>query len=217
MMSHELRTPLTAMLLHMRLLANPSSRAQHDDILVRHRRGLERLQQLIDSVFAYARPQGERGVAEVDLALLCAGVATELAPMAEDKGLNLRVDAPADLPRLWSDERLVRLLLVNLLTHAIAATDSGFVEIRVRFDAGEHRLEVVDTCPGYTPAEQLEIFEPLDRMTDLRTSSGNGSGLGLAIVKEMVQAVDGRISLVSSRGGGAAVTVVLPQLKTSCS
>ena len=78
---------------------------------------------------------------------------------------------------------------------------------------GQSGLSVAirDNGPGFTPAQQEQIFEPFF------TDKTHGTGLGMAIAKRLVEAHGGSISARNAKSGGAEIVVYLPtQIEYTC-
>jgi len=216
LVSHELRTPLTAISLQLQLLQRHragSLTTKEQDSLRKMNAAAIRLQDLIESLLEHARiDAGHLSMekAPFDLRALAAALHDEAEPKAEEKGVQLLLNTPADLPLLNSDRRLVRLVLSNLVDNAIKFTASGEVEIRLTCEAGEHRIIVRDTGAGIPHELHRSIFEPFEQLEAISRKHTPGVGLGLALVQEMVAALGGRIELDSEPGRGSVFTVRLP-------
>jgi signal transduction histidine kinase len=84
------------------------------------------------------------------------------------------------------------------------------VELRVRNGLGSCLIDVVDEGLGIPPAERERIFEKFYRLDPQQTHGVGGSGLGLYICRELVERMDGRLSLESEPGNGSRFTLELP-------
>ena len=130
--------------------------------------------------------------------------------------VQVRVDAPDQLPAIQGDPHQLRQIFTNLLTNAFEAL-GGEGQVRIVAAAiveegpagGEPQgpmvqIEVTDNGPGM-PADVIDkIFSPFF------TTKPQGSGLGLAIVRKIVDAHDGRIDVGVLEGGGTRFRVTLP-------
>src|SRR5262249_40899344 len=121
------------------------------------------------------------------------GVFSAVEPLATEKGLALKVEMPADLPRAHGDERRLTQVLLNLVGNAIKFTDFGEVVIKAVAVDGAYTLSVRDTGPGIDPADQVKIFEEFQQADSSPTKTKGGTGLGLSIAKRIVAMHGGEI------------------------
>ncbi|GAB4188705.1 MAG: hypothetical protein OHK0022_00730 [Roseiflexaceae bacterium] len=133
-------------------------------------------------------------------------VATHCRHQADERGLRLEVDAPADLPEAVSDTARVEQILLNLVSNALRYTDAGTVTLRARVDGNQIEYRVDDTGPGIDPAAQQRIWNLHTRASN----DGRGLGLGLYIVRRLAQVLDGETSLESAPGLGSSFRVRFP-------
>ncbi|MCT8970661.1 PAS domain-containing hybrid sensor histidine kinase/response regulator [Microbaculum marinisediminis] len=131
----------------------------------------------------------------------------EFAPIARDRGLDLRI-MPCSLV-VRSDRRLLRRLLQNLVSNAVKYTESGRVLVGCRRRDGRVRIEVHDTGRGIPISKQKLIFEEFHRLED-GAKQARGLGLGLSIVERIGRVLDHPVELVSTPGRGSAFRVELP-------
>ncbi|HEY0467037.1 MAG TPA: ATP-binding protein, partial [Polyangiaceae bacterium] len=158
LVSHELRTPLGALQLQLERLSGehrgPLNDAQQQ-LIVRMRRSLARLTDMIQSLLEYARIESGRLELVVecfDLRELAQSVVDDFAPQAETKGLVLRLEAPEGSAEFESDARLLRLVLVNLVANALKFTERGQVVVRMEVSPEACCLCVQATGPGIEPS-----------------------------------------------------------------
>lgn len=215
LVTHELRTPLTGLKLQLDRLARDQQALspRHRTVVDRMQQSSGRLADLIESVLEHARLDGGQlriGSEDVAVPQVARAVEDELRSLAESKGLQLSVSAAADLPRLRTDARLLRLVLSNLIGNAVKFTEQGIVEVRCTYEEGSHIIAVRDTGPGIAPAAMGTIFEPFTHIEPLSQKHTPGVGLGLALVRQMVRALRGDITLTSQREQGSVFTVRLP-------
>jgi signal transduction histidine kinase len=225
-MSHELKTPVAAMQLHMQLIERDPSVAlspRLSDGFTRLKRSSRRLLHLVDTVLEWARVESGRcqlDVSEVELPALVATVTGELASYAAAKGVELVVDPTEDavLPPLFTDPRILRLVLINIIERALQVTEHGRVVVTVRRCDRSQEVLVLDGAPAVGPVEHAELFDPLELSRDPYRASGSGSGLGLHIVRDLVRAADGDVFLEPQPETGNVVVVslrTLPEERTT--
>jgi signal transduction histidine kinase len=210
-MSHELRTPLTAMQLSIRLLERDTGALgeRQKNGVERIGRSYTRLLDLVDTVMEYARIESGRAqlnLTEFPPAPLLHEVADAVRSTGQQKGVGIEVIAPADGAPLRSDRHLLRLILVNIVHHALRGTSSGSIGLLLEPSDGG-RSFTVRSGAVMSDEELAEIFDPLGS-DDLHRRSGSGSGLGLAIVNQMVRALGGEL-VVHAVADGTLISVRL--------
>jgi signal transduction histidine kinase/ActR/RegA family two-component response regulator len=218
--SHELRTPLNGILGFAQLMAldqeHPLVPAQMQRLEILRHSGA-RLLWLIDQLLDVSRiEQGRLRLRSraIDLRLLIERCAVEIMPLAQQRGIELRVEIPLTAPAVRADPEAIEQVVTSLLSNAIKY-NRPHGRVRIRFDAVDHRgvLSVDDSGVGLS-AQQLEkIFEPFNRFgTD--SADASGSGLGLVIARKLVRAMGGEIDALSRVGRGSRFTVSLPLAKS---
>ena len=214
-MSHELRTPLNAVLgFTQLLLGDPSAPLQDSQRgrLGHIERAGQHLLAMIGDVLDLSRIEtGSLPLAPqaIDLAALIDESFALVLPTARAGGVVLVQRAGGDL-HVQADPMRLRQVLVNLLSNAVKYNRSGGQVVVETEGVDEHtvRIAVTDTGVGLTPAQQLHLFEPFNRLGAER-SSIEGTGLGLAITLRLVELMDGRISVHSQPGSGSTFNVEL--------
>jgi len=208
--SHELRTPLTAMqTILSSTLIRQRAPAEYEQALVDLTEETDRMQTLTEGLLLLARADvPHRSAYEmVDLSTLLEDVTDSLRPLAEDKGLTLSCNLPANLSLHGDHDGLIRLF-VNLLGNAIKYTEQGQITVSAGQDqTGTVCVTVIDTGVGIAPGDLSYIFDRFYRVDNSRT--GEGVGLGLAIASEIAQAHAGSIEVKSEIGQGTMFTVTL--------
>ncbi len=123
-------------------------------------------------------------------------------PIAEEKGLEVKLDGPADGLRTGYPVAISRVLL-NLTTNALKFTDEGSVQVIAR-EQGPSTIEfsVRDTGRGIPPQAMAMLFEPFRRRQKQREYAFSGSGLGLSICRKLVEAMKGDLQVETSQGVG---------------
>jgi signal transduction histidine kinase len=219
MVSHELRTPLTAIQMQLRRLNGANANGLDDAqraVVGRMQRSAGRLTELVESLLDHANLQSgclSMRAVDLDLARMATEAVDDARDDADQKGLKLHLSIQTRLPPLHTDERVVRLVLSNLINNAVKFTERGSVEVSVSAGCAVHRLCVADTGAGIAKEEQARIFEPFQRLEPpTGTKHTPGVGLGLAMVRDMVSALGGQLALDSESGRGSTFTVDLPPL-----
>ncbi|MGH8641155.1 MAG: PAS domain-containing sensor histidine kinase, partial [Burkholderiales bacterium] len=214
MTSHEFRTPLATILSSAELLEHYGGQMQPEEKQELHqsiRTGVERMTRMLDNVLVIGRAEAqmlEFKPALTDLAQFCEGLAGEMRLAA---GSNHKLDYTYEgaRGRVNVDERLLRHVLVNLISNAFKySPKGGAVDFRVRVQNGAAAFEVADRGIGIPPEDQPRLFETFHRARNVGNISG--TGLGLAIVKKSLDLHGGSIRFDSDPGRGTRFEVTIP-------
>jgi signal transduction histidine kinase len=189
--AHDLRTPLT----RLRNRAEQALRAAKSE--ADYRAALEatieesdELIRTFNALLMIARAESghaRENMADLDAAEIARGIGELYEPLADDRGLKLRVEAPAPAP-VRGNRELVSQALANLVDNAIkyarpeAVLNSATPEIVVRAGANGDRilLTVADSGPGIAEADRDRAVERFVRLEQSRSEPGSGLGLSLA-------------------------------------
>ncbi len=210
--AHELRTPLTIIKGQIEAIEDGVYPADATHLAPIHDQ-IQTLEKLIDDMRTVALAESgglTLSLQPTDLRELIDDSLTSFRPQAEDAGVLLRADVPANLPRAMADEQRIRQVLANLLGNALRHTPAGgSVVVSAAAQGDWVTIEVADTGSGMSPARVDDAFERFVKGPD-----SPGSGLGLAICRDLVRAHGGEITIDSSEGIGTRVTFTLPVVES---
>jgi signal transduction histidine kinase len=213
--AHDLKTPLT----RLRNRAEEALRAGKSE--TDYRAALEStidesdaLMRTFNALLMIARAESghsRENMEEFDAADVARGVGELYEPLAEEKGLVLKVEAPQ--PIMLSGQReLVSQAVANLVDNAIkyAVPDGGEGSILVTAESEGERvlLTVADNGPGIPEADRPRVVERFVRLE--RSRSEPGSGLGLSLAAAVARLHGGELILADNRPGLKAV-IALPR------
>ena len=212
--SHELRTPLTGIRLANHLLLSDrigTLSPKQTEVMMELRDNADRLQKIIENLLDMSRIEaGTSALQKMPVAPheLAVEAVDQVRSAAQDKGVELRMDVPVDLPRVEADRGRVNHVLLNLLNNALRYTAAGGnIVVAAGVQDGLIEFRVSDTGQGIPKMYQTRVFERFFRVPG---QSGGGVGLGLAIAKEIVQAHGGAMRLESQEGQGTTFFFTLP-------
>lgn len=215
--THELRTPLSAIVGLIAVLQEEPLTPRSEEIVATISACCDSLLLSVDDILDLTKIQAGEFVVystRFQPRQCLEQVAASLGPLAEDKGLQLKVEAPDGMPEVVGDARRCRQLLYNLASNALKFTRQGQVTLRLcppkpQPDGYLLRFEVQDTGVGVAPAAQARIFERHYQAgrPDLRSQ---GTGLGLAIVDSLTRRMGGSVGLSSQLGVGSTFWFELP-------
>jgi signal transduction histidine kinase len=218
--SHELRTPLTTIVGFADTLVQgmPGQECQSrcHEYLGHVASAGRHLQAVVNDLLDLARIEIGGLVIErvpVDLATVVRETlrsARDLAARRDVELIGLGLD---EVVRVEGDNLRLRQMLLNLVSEALRVSPKGErVEVRLSVvGADEARITVTDQGPGMTGSELQSAMAPLSRPPAHRSRPGEGTGLGLPLADQLAKLHGGRVEIVSRKGEGTVVTVVLPR------
>ena len=213
--SHESRTPMNGILGMIGLLMETPLTLEQRNYARTAESSARALLSIVDELLdaSLAERQGMDVSEEpFDLAALIESVTELLAPRAHAKGIEISSFISMRIPaQIRGDERRLRQVLLNLCGNAIKFTPSGGVGISAKLAAdGKLLITVSDSGIGMSEGEQQRIFEEFTQGNEETRKLFGGTGLGLTISRQLVEAMNGTISVRSSPGEGSAFDVILP-------
>jgi signal transduction histidine kinase len=145
---------------------------------------------------------------------LLAGAFEAQRQNAPGKGLQLRIDVPANLGLAALDKELMRVAVNNLLSNAIKYNRAGGEVLLSAHETEDEHLEirVRDSGIGIPPAQCARVFDKYFRADDPAAAGRSGHGLGLYLVRQIVELHHGTVSVQSEPGQGSEFCVRLKKL-----
>ncbi len=217
--SHDLRQPIHALGMFVARLAQ----LPHDDetrhLIANLEASVRAMQDLLDALLDVSRLDADAVQAQIrplPLAPLLAQLHNALLPVAQDKGLRLRVRCTPGI-ELWvhSDPTLLHRILLNLLGNALRYTGEGGVLLSCRVrrtpqDGDKVWIEVWDTGVGIAPEHQQDIFREFYQIGNPERDRSKGLGLGLNIVHRTARLLGHPLRLQSRLRHGTRFILELP-------
>lgn len=219
-MSHELRTPLNSIIGFTGILLQGMVGALNEEQekqLHMVQGSAKHLLSLISDVLDISKIEaGQMTVSfqPVNLRDSMRKVTEAVQPLAEKKGLELRVQVGQGVGTIDSDTRRVEQVLLNLLSNAVKFTDKGSVEASCRSVPGGVEFQVRDTGIGIGDEEMARIFKPFQQVDTGLSRKYEGTGLGLSISKRLVELLGGTIRVESARDQGSLFSFILPEKRS---
>ena len=208
--AHELRTPLALMQAQLELFSSehPDVLPETAEFLTLLREQTERLTQMTKTLLEMSNLQQVARNERIQLAPMIEEIFTDLAPLAEKRGVTL--DAEGDGSLIGSDALIYRLLF-NLTENAVKYNRPGG-SVRVELAQGQEKciIRVSDTGCGIPEEYQRSIFHPFFRVDKSRSREYGGAGLGLSLVWEIANLHGGSVWVEESSDKGTTIAVGLP-------
>ena len=215
-MSHELRTPLNSIIgftgILLQNMAGPLNDEQKKQLGI-VRDSARHLLALINDVLDISKIEaGQFTVLHepFDLRASIDKVASIVRPLAEKKGLALRIDLAPDLDSSVGDARRLEQILLNLLNNAVKFTDKGEIALQAARDGSRLVIAVSDTGIGIRPDDLGNLFLPFRQIDSGLSRKHEGTGLGLAICRRLAELMGGTVQAQSEPGQGSVFTLTLP-------
>jgi signal transduction histidine kinase len=222
-MSHELRTPLTAILGFSESIKNelfgPISPVKYGDYVDQIHASGGHLLAIVNDVLDMSRvAAGETKLDEIDVDLRAAAdeCLLMLQLRIDKKRLQVRVEFDPALPHVQADRRMVKQMLLNLLSNAVTYTpDGGSVTVTASVTSDRQvAVTVRDTGIGIARADLERIMEPFQIVENPQSRSYQGIGLGLPLARSLIQLHGGDLTLHSEIGIGTTATLAFPATRT---
>lgn len=215
--SHELRTPLSAILVSAQLLDNPNvawSEQKRSRNLRRIQSAAKTMAQLLSDILLLTRAEAgklEFNPQTVELQSFCEQLVEEVKFNTQSQH-HIRVLQQGTCGEACLDERLLRAMLMSLLTNAIKySPPESEIQLTIWGEQGHTRFQVSDQGIGVPAADQQHLFDSFHRGQNVKSFSG--TGLGLAVVKKCLELHGGKIEVESQVGVGTTFSVDMPWME----
>ena len=223
-MSHEIRTPINTIigLNEMIMREDISDEVAEDAVNIRVAGKL--LLNLINDILDMSKFQAG------DMHLLIDSYSTgnmlsEIVGMlwirAKEKNLEFKINVAPDIPsELMGDEVRIKQILMNILNNAIKYTKEGSISLNVECEKKDNDVynmiyTVSDTGMGIKKEDIPYLFTAFRRVDETNTKHIEGTGLGLSIVKQLLDLMNGKVTVNSIYTQGSSFIIEIPQKAAS--
>ncbi len=218
-LAHEIKTPLNAMIGFAHMMSEQLFGAMGDPRYAEYSRTVYEaslhLQDLCDDILGEGHDDGDPDiqVADVNVRDMADRIVQLFSQMAEERGVSLGAQIPADFPDIRTDPKRLNQIVMNLVSNAIKFTPrGGNVGIEADVDAatGAMIFVVADTGQGMSAARLKEAVKPYKQDQRGSPHGDKGIGLGLSIVDRLAQQLRGELRLISKKNVGTVASICLP-------
>ncbi len=215
--THEFRTPLTVI---MGIADNLKGNLQESKLIRRNSKNLLRLiNQLLD-LSKLDSGTMKMDMVQGDVINYLRYLTESFYSMAQEKKIGLSFSTEEEVLEMDFDEVKVQHVIYNLLSNALKFTKEGgsiFINTskKIRNNQPWLQIKVQDTGIGIPEKQLPHIFDRFFQADSSTTRKGEGTGIGLALTKELVQMMDGEISVKSQIGEGTEFKILLPAKKAA--
>ena len=224
--SHEIRTPLAGIvgIAELMMFTEMSQeQLEYNEIISI---SADNLMQLINNTLDFSKLESdsyELNISPFNIHEIVPEIITLISNRPNEKNIKLSYNLDPDIPaQILGDTSCIRQIVMNLLENALKFTMEGEVKLDVSIEENlKERIKergprlifaISDTGPGIEVQNQNAIFEKFYQVDSSFTREHSGMGLGLSIARELVNLLEGTITLESEPGQGSTFYVKLPLL-----
>ncbi len=211
--AHELRSPVTNIRGQLEAIQDNILKPDDSTLSSIHEETML-LSRLIDDLQELSLAEANRlklDMQYADIKELISVSVEAIQPKALASNISIAELAPAGLPPVNIDRHRIAQVLRNLLSNAVAHTDTGGeIQVTAREVAGFIEICVADNGEGIPAGDLINIFERFYRVDKSRNRSTGGTGLGLTIARRLVEMHGGKIRVESQLAKGSKFYFTLP-------
>lgn len=204
--AHEVKNPINAIVLHLQLLRNKLQEidpdtSRHVDIIDSE---IHRLDRVVQILVDFTRPR-DLHLEDTDLRLLLDEVSLLAAPDAEEHGVKLVRELPAQPITVKVDVDFIKQAMLNVVLNGVQSMpNGGLLSLTSRVEGETVITEIQDQGIGIPTNVQEKVFELYF------TTKKTGSGIGLAQTYQVMQWHYGSVDFESVEGKGTTFRLRLP-------
>lgn len=216
--SHEMRTPLNGIVGATTLLRGETLTTRQSQLLTMAEGSVDNLKRLINDILDLSKI--EAGKLELDFQnfnpeALIEGITSTMSVVASQKGLGFYIDtSELNFTLVHSDPHRLTQVINNVLSNAIKFTAEGYILLTARSEVEHNKacleIEVADTGKGIAPEHQDKLFAAFSQADETIAARYGGTGLGLSICREILELLNGTISVESEEQSGSTFTIKVP-------
>ena len=218
-MSHEIRTPLNAIMGFSECIktAETLDEAKEDagDVISAGNTLLEIVNGILD-ISKIEAGKLELIESDYNVRKILEEVERLIQVRIGDKKIEFETDIAEDIPEyLYGDHANIKKILINLLTNAVKYTNEGYIKLKITCVRKENIcrlfISVKDTGRGIKPEQVNRLFTKFERLDEDKNTTIEGTGLGLAITKQLVEMMNGNVTVKSTYGEGSEFIAAIDQ------
>jgi signal transduction histidine kinase/DNA-binding response OmpR family regulator len=219
--SHEIRTPMNGILGLLSLVSDTSMTQQQRDYIAKITTSANSLLGIINDILDFSKiEQGKLELEHIEFDLIetLDNLLDLFSSRINEKQLQftINIESNVGLTRLGDQLRLSQVL-INLVGNAIKFTEKGYIYLHIReSESGQLLISISDSGIGIEAKKMNKIFATFTQADDTTTRKFGGSGLGLSICKQLIEMMQGELTVTSeiNKGSCFEFSVNIPRVKT---
>lgn len=218
-MSHEIRTPMNGVIGVMQLLKKHPMTLKQQELIESGLVSSRSMLTIINDILDFSKIESGKldiTLSPTDVKQLATELVQEAQSLIKTKELKVVLVIGPEFHRHWLiDELRLRQIILNLLANAVKFSNKGIVKLHLNNDMNLLRFKVSDDGIGMTEDTVSHLFEPFVQADASITRKYGGSGLGMAITAQLLNLMNGDISVSSEIDKGTTFEISIPAKQIS--